>query len=38
MFCKNSDVGLTVVGNGVAGNSPTQLRNPEGIAFDSAMN
>ncbi|CAF4039284.1 unnamed protein product [Adineta steineri] len=38
MFCENSDVGLTVVGNGVAGNSPTQLRNPEGIAFDSAMN
>ncbi|CAF0898248.1 unnamed protein product [Adineta steineri] len=38
MFCKNSDVGFTVVGNGVAGNSPTQLRNPQGIAFDSAMN
>ncbi|CAF4225714.1 unnamed protein product [Adineta steineri] len=38
MFRENSDVGLTVVGNGVAGNSPTQLRNPQGIAFDSAMN
>ncbi|CAF1427266.1 unnamed protein product [Adineta steineri] len=38
MFCKDSNVGVTVIGNDVPGNSPTQLNSPRGIAFDSAMN
>ncbi|CAF1505773.1 unnamed protein product, partial [Adineta steineri] len=38
MFCKDSPVGVTVIGNGIPGNSPTQLKRPRGIVFDSAMN
>ncbi|CAF3734824.1 unnamed protein product [Adineta steineri] len=38
MFCKNSDVGVTVIGNGVSGASSTQLDSPRGMVFDSEMN
>ncbi|CAF1495857.1 unnamed protein product [Adineta steineri] len=38
MFCKDSNVSVTVVGNGTPGNSPTQLDGPRGMAFDSEMN
>ncbi|CAF0903613.1 unnamed protein product [Adineta steineri] len=38
MFCENSDVGVTIFGNGVAGDSSTQLNSPRGITFDSEMN
>ncbi|CAF3805589.1 unnamed protein product, partial [Adineta steineri] len=37
-FCANSNIGITIAGNGSAGSSATQLNNPRGIAFDSAMN
>ncbi|CAF0913752.1 unnamed protein product [Adineta steineri] len=38
MFRDNSNVGVTVIGNGVAGNSSMQLDSPRGMAFDSKMN
>ncbi|CAF1462657.1 unnamed protein product, partial [Adineta steineri] len=39
LFCANTNtIGITIAGNGSAGNSATQLNNPRGIAFDSAMN
>ncbi|CAF1026658.1 unnamed protein product [Adineta steineri] len=38
LFCANSNVGVTIAGNGTSGNGATQLSGPRGIAFDSAMN
>ena len=39
LFCQNSlTYGMTIVGTGVAGSTPTQLNSPRGVAFDSHMN
>ncbi|CAF1301733.1 unnamed protein product [Adineta steineri] len=38
MFCQNNQTGITIVGNGTAGSSATQLYGPRGLAFDSSMN
>nr|ACD54709.1 hypothetical protein [Adineta vaga] len=38
LFCPNSSVGITIIGDGIPRDSATQLNRPRSIIFDSSMN